>query len=494
MNDWLARHRTGHPICAGGTGGAGRTRDDLIRDARSIARELPPPEPGSHVALVFGSDRYACAAALFGAWVAGHAVALPPDVSRAAVAPVLARDDVVAVLHDTGVGLGLDVPRFLNERRFAAPCDAIPVRCEHAATLFGGGERTGRPIETWTIGSLVQESEALGARFALEPGRVVACTLTPTHPAGLLLGLLAPLRAGARFVAEPIPPSAAGARALRAAAADVLVSGPFHLARLAALEAGELATLARVVSATGRVDRTTSERLIASHRLPAVELDPLSGEDADPISIALLATGATDDAAALPMPAGAASSARTIRAIVPTRGAGGIPPASPDSAVCILPFLPRDANGELLGADLLAMLGRDANGRPLRRDVEWEDGGGTSDGIARVHGFRTRVPDDYLYFSGHFPTYPVLAGAVQLQQIVLPCVRRVRPDLGALARVSALKFTGRIGPGDALEVVVRSEDGSPRVAFEIRHDGARATTGTLEFAAPAPLPLPRKSR
>src|SRR5690606_37132418 len=77
-----------------------RTAGELMRDARAIAGRLPPARPGSEVLVVCG-DRYHLAATALGAWLRGHAVALPPNAQPAAVRELARRDDVVALLHDS---------------------------------------------------------------------------------------------------------------------------------------------------------------------------------------------------------------------------------------------------------------------------------------------------------------------------------------------------------------------------------------------------------
>jgi len=114
-------------------------------------------------------------------------------------------------------------------------------------------------------------------------------------------------------------------------------------------------------------------------------------------------------------------------------------------------------------------------------ELHWtDDHAGETEGL---HGRRCRtvIPADYPYFKGHFRGYPVMAGVVQLHELVLPCVRRLRPDLGALAGLSGLKFPERIGPGQAVEVLLRWKDEGPSVSFEIRRDALRCALGQLKF-------------
>jgi uncharacterized membrane protein len=98
-----------------------------------------------------------------------------------------------------------------------------------------------------------------------------------------------------------------------------------------------------------------------------------------------------------------------------------------------------------------------------------------------IHSFRTRLPEDYAFFAGHFPGYPVLAGAVQLHELILPCLRRVRPEAGPLERLTGLKFPKRICPGDALEVRLGLNDDRGEVEFEILRGEVRCTQGRLSL-------------
>jgi len=118
--------------------------------------------------------------------------------------------------------------------------------------------------------------------------------------------------------------------------------------------------------------------------------------------------------------------------------------------------------------------------RPRERTLAWEMRAVVRGGEGRFRQtFRTRLPEAYAYFEGHFPAYPVLAAAVQLHELVLPCLRRSRPDLGPLRHLKGLKFLERIGPGERLDVTLEWKDDSAQVDFEIHAGDVRASAGTL---------------
>ena len=103
-------------------------------------------------------------------------------------------------------------------------------------------------------------------------------------------------------------------------------------------------------------------------------------------------------------------------------------------------------------------------------------------GLRTIVESRTRIPETYAYFEGHFPTYPVLAGAVQLHELILPCLRRARPGAGPPIGLAGVKFPKRILPGDTLVVRLVLQDGSREVEFEIDRDEECCTRGRLSLA------------
>jgi acyl-coenzyme A synthetase/AMP-(fatty) acid ligase len=130
----------------------------------------------------------------------------------------------------------------------------------------------------------------------------------------------------------------------------------------------------------------------------------------------------------------------------------------------IVPALPREDNGKLVRARVLALF---EAGSPARVVLPFH------------------VPADWRYFRGHFDDFPVLAGVVQLREIVLREATARWAELGALRRVTALKFRKPIAPGDDLDLELgRGEAG--RVTFALRRGPEVVSSGALEFAPPDP--------
>jgi 3-hydroxymyristoyl/3-hydroxydecanoyl-(acyl carrier protein) dehydratase len=90
------------------------------------------------------------------------------------------------------------------------------------------------------------------------------------------------------------------------------------------------------------------------------------------------------------------------------------------------------------------------------------------------------IPADWHFFRGHFDDMPILAGVVQLNEIVLRELRACWPEHQRLRRVIGLKFRKRIGPGDAVELKL-TRTPPDKVAFELRLQSGVASSGVLEF-------------
>jgi 3-hydroxymyristoyl/3-hydroxydecanoyl-(acyl carrier protein) dehydratase len=94
--------------------------------------------------------------------------------------------------------------------------------------------------------------------------------------------------------------------------------------------------------------------------------------------------------------------------------------------------------------------------------------------------FRALIPERYAFFEGHFPSYPVLAGIVQLHELVLPCARLAGHRLHRVRRLRNLKFLARIVPGDEVDVLVRTIDGMT-IGFEVLRGTTLCSTGRLDL-------------
>jgi 4-coumarate--CoA ligase (photoactive yellow protein activation family) len=98
---------------------------------------------------------------------------------------------------------------------------------------------------------------------------------------------------------------------------------------------------------------------------------------------------------------------------------------------------------------------------------------------------RFELPASYGYFRGHFDGMPILPGVVQLEQLALRVARERFPQLGALARLTRVKFKRPIQPGEQLVLGLDLRSGS-QVHFELRCNDAPAASGILHFRSTAP--------
>lgn len=145
--------------------------------------------------------------------------------------------------------------------------------------------------------------------------------------------------------------------------------------------------------------------------------------------------------------------------------------------------IPREENGKLQRARVLRVFGLSPDERPLELALAFEPFELAREGARWRVRADVRLPAEWDAFDGHFEGYPVLAGALQLKELVLPVARRAFPELGPVCSLSRVKFSGRILPEEALSIELERESASPRVRFEIRRGGETCSSGVVEFDA-----------
>ncbi len=439
-----------------------RTALDLRRDMARLAAALPEASPGSHVFVVSRHDGYALLAATLAAWARGHAVALCADQTRSSILEIRERPEVVAMLHDTLSGAELRVGEVLAKTTAAPPVETRP----GDVTFFRHGRAWPCPWE-----ALLAEATALLGLFPADRPRVAA-TVPLTHRFSLVSGALrALLRGGALGRGR-----AADAQATEWLCAPPLLQdlppGGLVFCALGEAPPGPAEALGpRLVDLYCDASRGVTEWRRPGHDSRWRTLDGALCPHDDPEGVqtrALLERPGVLDAAVLdPEP---------LRALVVLDGTPGDLPGG--SQTRPVDRIPRDPYGRLDRVAALRLFGQRPDGRPLQTEVVWGAERRTED----AHHFDLEVPRDYAWYDGHFPGYPVMSGVVQLHEVVLPCVRRAHPELGALQRLSQVKFLGRIRPGDAVEVRL-SGDGDP-LRFELRVDDRVCAAGRMYFECP----------
>jgi 3-hydroxymyristoyl/3-hydroxydecanoyl-(acyl carrier protein) dehydratase len=105
------------------------------------------------------------------------------------------------------------------------------------------------------------------------------------------------------------------------------------------------------------------------------------------------------------------------------------------------------------------------------------DGKGSRDAGRELACATLEIPRDHPAFAGHFPAFPVLPGALVLDE-TLEIIRRERGiDLG-LWRISSAKFLGAVGPGERL-IVKHDAPRDDAVRFTVRCGDRVVANGSL---------------
>lgn len=146
--------------------------------------------------------------------------------------------------------------------------------------------------------------------------------------------------------------------------------------------------------------------------------------------------------------------------------------------------LPREANGKLMRGRVLRLFGLSDDGVALAKTLDFQIHREADTVTAEV-----TLPSDYVAYSGHFDQYPVLAGAVQVQHVVLPVLRAVKPEWSQPREMRRIKFMGRIEPGDTVRVVLTL--GAHECEFTLRKGDKLCSAGALLFATPT-TPIPAR--
>jgi len=433
----------------------------LIEAIARVAAALPEPSPGSHVALAFDRDRFAFAATVFAAWAKGHAVALPRNARRVNVAPVVAKKEVVLLAHDTGAGLGLDVPKLLANGD--APSVEVATIPFHGALTVFDAESTLHLTAEQCRALLAEALEAM----ALPRGAKVWNAFTAGAPSAFFPGVLAPLAAGCEFVDD-----------YRLAHTVV---APAHvlrrLARNTDLTARQVVCADRVLDpATNDVfgDRGVRAMWTRDRGSSGVDLCEKRFDICEEIEDHALHDDGVDDVAVEDVEPG-----RVCQLVATRRDATAMlrePRDTGRDSIRFVLTLPRDQDGRLSRAYVLRQFGRLADGRTATRTLEIE----TLPNEGAAHRFRTTLPSTFFAFDGHFATYPVLSGAIQLHEVVMPCVRRAIASTAVEpAAFHDLKFLARIAPDDTIDVAITPSADRTTCEFTIACRDKKCSTGRV---------------
>ena len=254
----LLRHHRPDDLVAFGDGGP-RTASELRRDAAKLAASLPEARPGSHVLLVFESDRYAFAVALLAAWARGHAVMLPPDDRPQTIGTLLQHADVATLVHDTRAG-GYPTVDELLASEAGLPADAHAPSLGLATVFSAQLEHAHRKSSA----QLLAEIDAVAELLEPSPGERILVDVPPNHLFGLVYGVLLPLQYGAAFSRAISPSAEAVIAGIEAHQTPVWVSVP-HRLQLCAAAGERLRALRRVLCGVRPLPPATARALCSDH-------------------------------------------------------------------------------------------------------------------------------------------------------------------------------------------------------------------------------------
>lgn len=389
----------------------------LLQRATKIAAELPEAQDGSQITLAFGGNRELFAASLVAAWATGHGAAIVENDLRDRIMPVLDRPAVAKLLHDTGSGRKIQVPRLLDDGDL--PTAAIRDRELTAEPLLTVHVQTEDGVQhwcSWPAAELRAAIEAVNASLTAKSWP--AGEHSPGMIGSLFANTLAPLLQGT----------------------DLAAHSPID---------------ARGVAIPGVPDTTSAHQSRIDQMLAI-----------DGITDAAVTCTADD---------------RVLTALAGPRAAA-VARETPDALA--FDSIPRDPNGQALAPEIFLAFGLGRTGDPIQRELDWR--------YQQVEpaqaSMRCDVPDNYVFYEGHFTNYPVLAGGAQLHELVLPCLERLCAPLPDLQSLDSVKFLARVTPGDCIDVVVKRGDDGKLVTFEVRKpdEDVRCTTGRLHFATDVP--------
>lgn len=451
------------------------TLSSVEAKAAALAGELPPALPGSLVAFAFEHDHADFLVALWAVWQRGHDVALPHDARRHAVGPTLLLPEVVAFVHDTGAGTGLCVP---HRPWPEAECfgSSAPVGSLVACAPDQSGRLQRTPLAR---AELQFQLSMFRSRGFVAAGDRLLTTYAPGHLPALVPGLLGPLQSGASIVSAVALGMPQLLERLGAHRATHLLTSPDRLRDLAQQPGGALASLRRVFT-LGQVDAMTAAQLRARHGLEVVELGAGNATE-PPFAAALFARPDVDDVAFVQVVPPAEPSPRWFvvvagRSLPRAELAALAAAACPGEAAPVLTTverLPRDVNGELPANAVLHASGRTADGRVPNRAIAWSEPVVVGDSWRAT----ASLPGDFAGFEGHFFGHPVLSGAVQLHDVVLPALCAAVGAEVQVTEFGELKFLARIQPGETLDVHVQLAADRAAASFALQRGDVRCTTG-----------------
>tara|TARA_R110002072_G_scaffold303070_1_gene492774 strand:- start:5310 stop:6665 length:1356 start_codon:yes stop_codon:yes gene_type:complete len=417
----------------------GEPAQQLLQHAQRVKDRLPEPSPGSQIAIAFGHDRTAFAAALLGTWLKGHGAAIVENSLRERIVVVLDRPPVAMLLHDTDSDRELQVPRFLASQQPLADATQTADATQMAATQMAATQMAATPTADATPLPDLTASPLLTIHVQTEDGGQHWCSWNAAELANAIDGC------AEQAAQDPRPAPAAQTPGL----VSSLFANTLVPLRLGLNLQGHEPIDARHFTIPGVPATTTGHQVL---------LEELLGNEG------------IEDAAVVRTP--------DDRILVGLAGANARNLAAEHANARAFEQIPRDPNGQPQIAEVFLAFGLGRSGNPITRQLTWQVTACEADHAT----LRTTIPSNYHFYEGHFEGYAVLAGGVQLHELVLPCLRQLCGETPELRTLDSIKFLARIGPGDTIDVVLQRQSDASKLTFEVRKLDTKCTSGRLKFA------------
>ncbi len=137
--------------------------------------------------------------------------------------------------------------------------------------------------------------------------------------------------------------------------------------------------------------------------------------------------------------------------------------------------LPRNAQGKVTVVELQKLFGGEAGERPREPEIAAET---ISERAIKRH---CRVPEDLVFFAGHFDSFPIVPGVVQVGWVV-SALATLCGSAPRVEEIRALKLKTPLAPGDEFDLAVEVDEGGI-ARFSLRRGEIELSSGRIALSA-----------